>query len=456
MSAPLATVYCQGDPKTLLRRPKITRIVQKEFAHDVAVLTMQFANKIPSSYRGGKAVTIQWGWLPNDVEFFHGYINHIKRIDTHTKLKTVEVYCIGASYKMKDIKLRSFKKKQAHQVALQIAKEHHLSITLEHSAFVHDHLTQGARSDWDFLVWLAKRVGYTFYCTKTDIVFTKRVIDKNPGKDRPTFLFHPSKWFQRNSCYEVHQESGETVPGTAKRIRQVWGVDNQGRVLKTTNRGVLAHLGGTYATTDPIFSAQLARPVSSLVQAKQALEAKAEEHRFNTIGTAVLSGNTKVHQGTTIRLTGVAPDSNGFWYVTEVDHIVTATDYRLTVAIGRDSTGDAALTTPVVLSDAGKPVLLTDCDITVDKEMTPASPTIYNPVDDCAPVETVSEQLLGPDPAVPVGARSSAARVGVYARKPIPTRRRGIPVAAHPHTSARPTKVTAWRAAATSVRTVRR
>jgi phage protein D len=386
MSRPFATVAFQTDRKVPQKQPREVLIRQREWKHDTAIITMELESKAQNKYSHGAPVTIAWGWRPDDVEYFHGYVHHVVQKQSQHKLISLQVYCVSASYRMKQVRLRSFVNKLAHQVATQIAKEHRFSLTAMRHTFTHEQLTQHGRSDWDFLVWLSKRVGFTFYANKTDLVFTRRAIDTKASRNRPTFTLTTGTYRQRGAIYKVDHKVGEAVPGTENRARVLGGVTNAGATLQRIVHSATASGAGTHKISKPVFGrVTMRRPALTALAAQSQLEAEMDLHRFNTIAEAELSGNTRVHQGSTVRFSGTDEDSDGYWYVTGVDHHITLSDYRLKAQVARDQLGDLGDT--VQVSDSGNPVLLTDCDVSVDSRVSTAPEPIYDPLEDCVPIE---------------------------------------------------------------------
>lgn len=453
MSTRLARVTFSGVARAKQKQPVHTLIRQREYAHDTVVVTLDLPDaKTRAKYRAGLAMNLVWGWSPDDLNSFYGYVHHTQQVDTKDKRRQLKVVCIGASYRMKDARQRSFKKLRAYQVAARIAREHHFSLVLSlDSRYVWPILTQAGRSDWDFLVWLAKKVGYTMYCTRTNITFAKRAIDTKANRLRPTFLYRPSRWYQRNAVYSLTHRIGTDIPGSEKRIMMAWGISDDGRVIRTSQDGSVTDPSGTVAQPSAVFTNQLMRPVSTAAAAAQELQAEADMRRFAIVGKAKLSGNSKVHQGSTIQIGGIDGESNGLWYVTAVDHVIDLTGYTMDVDIARDALGDS--TTATDTSDSGKPILLTDCDVSVEDGQLEIPDTISNPVDDCVPVEAVDYALPGPQPVLVPTASSSPARRAILTAKPLPSRPRGKTAAqwaANPR-FATTTKLTVWRAAKTTV-----
>lgn len=458
MSLPFAEVTFLDHPKRGQRQPQEVLIRQREYHHDVAVVSIDFETKVQDRYKHGAPVTVRWGWLPDDVEYFHGYVHHTTTHDLHGRRKRLDIYCVGASYRMKEIRLRSFKKKTAHQIAAIICKDHHFSLTAECHHFVHQHVTQHGRSDWDFLVWLAKRIGYTIYATKTDVVLAKRVIDRRPSRARPTFVYRPALYRQRGACYKLTHKVGENVPGTSKKKLVLQGVDDHGKKIKAVHKAPLCHTHGTTKPTKPVFHKKVIKPVHHKAHADALLAGEADLHRFHIIGHGELSGNTKVHQGSTIRIAGIDTESDGYWYVGMVDHHITLTDYRMKVELGRDALGDPDSPTvsgtdaDPITSDSDKPVLFTDCDISVGDDLTPAPEPIYDPVDDCVPItgEDADEDdgIQGPLDTPPLAPNASPARRRKAAKKPKPKRRRRTcaPVKTQKKPKRKKAKINGWRA----------
>lgn len=399
MSTPFCDLFLRGDPRTRIRQPTEARILQREYAHDTAVLTIPRDTYSKEQYADGRPVVLSWGWLPDDSETFVGYIHHTDQADARENRRELKVYCIGATYRFKDVHARTFHGMTAVQVAAQIAKGNQFALLADHDGFIHENLTQSGRSDWEFLVWLARRHGLVLYGQNTELRMIRRRIERTPGRKQPTFRFVRGINFVRGAAHKLEVKTGEQLPGTDKRNRLVGGVSNSGELIFARHSGAVGGGGGVHTTTSEASFSQRyrERPVRTPAEAADILEGEAELHRFTVQAHAELGGDTRVHQGSTIRLVDVDPDSDGFWYVKQADHRITRYEYQLHVELERDTLGDAAAGHTPLVSVSGRPALYQPSDVPMTEELLGAPDSVYSVVHGPS-LERASSRVLSTDP----------------------------------------------------------
>jgi len=369
------------------RQPYEVWIYQREYFHDVAVVEVHAESSNDAKYRGGMPVQIQWGWLPHATDYFHGYVHHTEHIEHKDKPRTLRITCIGSSYPMKAPSHKVWKKATKRHIAATLAKHYRFSATIEDDRVVMPTITQHGQSDWDMLVNLAQRAGYTFFVHKTHMFFHERVVHPRPHKS-VYFLRHANgAHYRRNSVYSFKHMVGETIPGTARKARLVHGVaDNGKRVTYRVDPDNCDVLG---TVAPPVLFGEMVnhRPVHSGNDAATYLKALNNRYRFHYKAKAVLSGDVKVTQTSTIRLHGIDSSNDGYWYVTEVAHHITLADYTLEVELGRDSMGSTVPVTTGGVSVTGKPIVFDGCsDLGVDEADETIPETLYQGPEDCPPV----------------------------------------------------------------------
>lgn len=440
MGLPFADVTFAPDRRGH-RQPVEVRILEREWAHDTAIITMPFEKKNKKKYAHGAPVVIRYGWQPDDVEHFFGYVHHADRHDEQSNPGHLDIYCIAASYRFRSIRLRSFRQRSVAQIAAQIAKEHRFSILVQGYARIFPSLAQHGRSDWDFLASLAKRIGFTLYAHKTDLVMVKRQIDTT-AKRWPTFRLRPAHYNARATCYSLDVKVGDSLPKSARQQHIAMGLSDNNTVVRAVAKPVTTG-SGTTELPDPAWWKRSEWPVHDVRTAQQTVQGEAAGRSFAVRAEAALSGNTKVHQGSTVRIVAADSDSDGLWWVSQVEHRITRKDYRLQTILERDALGDIVAKSPSLVSDSGKPVVLTDCDVSVTSAQAPAPDTLYSPVDECMPVENLEvPDSIAPLQTVVDGPFVSPARKVIASR--VPSRVAVIERKIH--------RLDAWRAAQHIVR----
>lgn len=396
MSRPFADVFLEAMSKSRQPQPQMVRIRQREYKHDTAVITINYENPTLQRYKSGKPIIIRFGWLPDNVEYFHGYIHHTELEEHKNKPRELHIICVGASYRMTEINQQVYFHKNAMQIAAEIARNNHFSLIVAHETFIHEHLSTRGRSDWEFMVWLAKRHGLTVYANKTDIRLVRRYPALYPTKGVVTFYHRRGMTQQRGALRHFHNVVSELGFDEQKRTNIVLGIDKQGKTVHRRQQPDNCKVSAGKHMTKPIkHKVSHKRPVHSIEEALSVLQGDTERNAFHIQATAEVSGDVRVHQGSTVRLSGIDSDNNGAWYVTGVDHVISRTDYHMELDLGRNGVGDDTPTTNPTTSFSGKPIIVDDCDpdLTASSVVPPGS--IFQPVDDCEPVEDLSE--LPPD-----------------------------------------------------------
>lgn len=384
-------------------QPQEVWIHQREYFHDVAVITLHNEASNRAKYKAGMPVQVRYGWLPHEIEYFHGYVHHTEHTEhVGTASRDLVVYAIGASFPCKQTSTKIWKKATKRHIVATIAKKYRLSSVIEDDKLVMPTIAQHGQSDWDFLVHLAQRAGYTFFVNKTDLHFRKREADLNPAH-APAFLKHKrAHHYHRSSVYHFVHEVGETLPGTHRKVRKVQGVTDSGKhvtyLVNPDNCDVL----GTVAPP-VLFGEHLdARPVHSTKEASNYLADLNARFRFHYKAKAELSGDVRVRQSSTIRLHGIDRNNDGYWYVTQVSHHITKSDYRIEVELGRDAMGNAVPPAPITTGVTGKPIVYDGCsDFPIDDPTSDTPPdTVFVQPEDCAPLDgsdDLSDNLPDPD-----------------------------------------------------------
>ena len=334
--------------------PVALRVLQREFMHDIAVVTIRNETAKGSQFRTGSPVHIQWGYSPKNLEDFYGYVNHV---DGHivSGISNVDVVCIGASFYMKNENLRVLRNLSAPLVAKKVLSSYGLASVISPSARALGSISQSSQSDWAFLSNLAKEEGFTFFVNKTTGYFADRLSLVNERfTTAPTY----SPQSSTHHLFSFDPIIGETAPeGGTKAFRVAYGIDPRTlqEVGATSKTSVKRPFGTTSET--PLFTSYATQNVHSLGEASSTLDSVQKGNRFHIQAKADVSGSAKLRQGSTVVINGVDKLNDGLWYVHDVEHTIKNRQYRTLLVLGRDSYGDsgfrASATRPPALSSGG-------------------------------------------------------------------------------------------------------
>jgi hypothetical protein len=443
MAVPFADVAFKNNSKQIQRQPAEVRIRQREYAHDVAVITLDYERGQQTKYAYGAPVSITWGFLPSDVEDFLGYVHHTEEITHDNKPGGLKVWCVGASYPCNQTRQRSYRKMMASAIVARIARDHHMSLLADPSSRYHRHIPQLGQSDWALAVRIAKDIGFTLSARQTTIRFQRRIIDTRPGR-QPVFRLSPGVYEQRGAIYKITHKKG-SAPYADRRIVQLNSIDDQGNLVANVNTG---------DPCDPVqavftqFNPPDIEPALSVQEGRERLSGLSGLNRFYVIANVNLSGNPKVRPGQTIALLNVNSDVDGYWWTGSVDHIITPTDYRMEAEIGRE-TIQQTVYVPPPSSDAGKPQIIDQPSVDTTTEVLPDSE--YSALDDCVPVEALVTDAFGEITSDVVDPFESPARQMLREQRPRPTRRRGGCV--NPALAVPVARLNGWRSSTSRIRT---
>lgn len=346
----LAVAFFDGE-----RSPTPTesvRVLQKEFHHDIAVVTIYGENAESRKYRTGAPVEIQYG-APSNVEHFFGYVNHIEPVFEQERvsrnLRKTKVVCVGASWALKAPLQKAYTGRTATSIIREIAEANKFTTDVEESDVVWQQLASPGKTQWEFLVSLAKQIGFTLYCNQTEVRCFDQFAHLRSGKGAlPFYAGQEVGSPTLVTVKEFRPISGETTPvGGEKAKRIAYGVDpRRASVVKVTDDMSTTVTLGREASA-PIFEKfEQDLVVTDPQQAAQRLGAVTKANRFHLQATATIIGDTRVTQGSIIAILGAGDRNSGYWYVQEVEHKADQQAYVMDVCLGRDSYGQTTVLTP--------------------------------------------------------------------------------------------------------------
>jgi phage protein D len=323
--------------------PNTVRVMQAEFAHDVAVMEFWGADVTAGAFVSGTPMILTFG-RPTTRRTFVGYVNHPARTNnalTSTSLtqrNAAIVYCVGASWYMKQSGTQSWHTQTGSQIVQSVATGFGLAADIVPDTTVWATVQMAGMTYWQLCVMLAKRIGYTFYCNGVQLVF-------KPRQTNPNSLTGPVALYDYRADpanFPIFTPVlGKTSPsGGELAIRQQGGIDPRtGNVVFSQVSGSPAPslLGG--AAESPVFTRVQHEVVSTQQEAVNKTEGAGLENQMYLAATAKASGNPLVAQGSLIFVQNANGSENGLWYVKQAEHLMNTSTYAMDLSLGRDSLG---------------------------------------------------------------------------------------------------------------------
>ena len=128
-----------------------------ENKHDMLVVTMAGIPPLAVTDYIGAPVSFSLGSSPGRSQTFNGYVSYTEPV-THNRdgvvndspIQLARLYCLGASYVMKEINSKVWDYPTLENVVTEIANRHHFSIDYPKDSYNPVRLVQSMESDWSF------------------------------------------------------------------------------------------------------------------------------------------------------------------------------------------------------------------------------------------------------------------------------------------------------------------
>lgn len=325
--------------------PKVqhVQVVQREFRHDMARVRVNRERPAFPDYRSNTPVELTYG-REGQVETFYGYVHHVEPY-VERNAEHLTIVCIGTGYPLKQRRQQMYRDKTITDVVREVAGRHKLDADIEPHTLRHSVIVQAGESDWEFLIRLAKEIGYVVYINGTQLRFHTRTRDlKGARNEAPRFKYSPPEETDQGEVRRFLSRIGETLPTAGRRAdRRAYGVDPRtAKVIEVRNNGELADVLGV-ETADPFFDYyEQELVVHSRDDGEAALDGITEDNRFHITATAEVKGDVRVRQAMPVYFDQLPEDYGGYWFVHGVTHTITNNEYMLDLELGRDSLQQAS------------------------------------------------------------------------------------------------------------------
>lgn len=324
---------------------------QDRYEHEYAVILFKDWNLNYNDVKPMSPVIIKLQTPEGSDREFNGYVHHIKPIYSPGE-RSVEVHIIGASYVMKNTSQAIYSDVTADQLLKKIARKYEFSYFTEPHPRVFPQIAQAGRSDWQLLVWLAKKVGYTLRAENTSLYFYPLSKDYSENRtSAPRYTLNTVETLGGTNAYSFTPIVGEHLAldmdeDDRKSAIAYSGVDRFAQInLSYTNQK------SKKATRKNSVSSQFDRfAVNTVIPSSEIAifeaEAAEERQRFGYRGYAEVFGDPALRPDLPIYFAGVGEEYTGYWVVLSTEHKIERTllhtfTYTTIVLLGIDSLGSS-------------------------------------------------------------------------------------------------------------------
>lgn len=335
---------------SISKPPTFVDLIQKQNSHDILVLRFTTTSTMwVENLKTG--VPVKFSWKQDDLSrVWYGYVSFVSRVVASQKLKTMEVYCIGSSFVLKEGVVRTFSNTTITDAVSQIAKEFGLNFIGESHPRVFDQLTIAGHSYWEWINEQAKRIGYGVYTDGANLVFRPfdKLIDQTiyeaPILEWTTTIANVESQLAGNTLEYFKVLNGEMIEfdQAARSIKITGGVDpySSKETYSSTNPSMLGQqLRET--VSDTLFSEYRSDyVVHTDVDSKAASDGSATLARFNMPAYVKAKGDPRFRPYGIVSIKNTGTLTDGYWVIKEVTHRFSRNRlYEAEMTVITDGTG---------------------------------------------------------------------------------------------------------------------
>lgn len=294
-------------------------------------------------------VVITLNTLGSSAKTFNGYVHHIKPIYSPGE-RSVEVHIIGASYVMKNTSQTIYTNVTADQVLKKIARKYEFSYFVEPHKRVFPQIAQAGRTDWQLLVWLAKKIGYTLRAENTSLYFYP--LSKDYSENRAyakRFTMSTVETLGGTDTYSFRPIIGESLQfgdeeDDAKSALSYAGVDRFSKIELQYVKQKSKRSSRKNVVPEQFDRFSVNTVVSNSEVAMWETKAAEERQRFGYRGYAEVIGSPDLRPDLPIYLSGVGSEYSGYWVILSLEHKIERTGintlvYTTVLELGIDALG---------------------------------------------------------------------------------------------------------------------
>ena len=312
-----------------------------ENKHDLLVITMTgISPKAVTDYIGAP-VKFFMGSSNGRSQTFNGYISYTEPFSNNrdgfvnkSPIQLTKLYCVGASFVMKEVRSKVWDYPTLTDVVNDIASRYRFSIDYPTDAYQPIRLVQATESDWSFLNKVCKTFGLSFTLHGTHLHIWDR--SKATGRMSSYHVATTSSKTQANQPFSVlnFEATLGRISSSVNASKSVVTVlDNQNNVHTVTSDSTDYNPGNSLPK---LFKKPLYYSANSLEEGLKIVDSNDKSNYIYNATIRVMYGAGAVPGGL-IDLKGYSSDFDGLWYITDVKHLVKSENYVTELLVIKDS-----------------------------------------------------------------------------------------------------------------------
>ena len=312
-----------------------------ENKHDMLIVNLAGIPPLALTDYIGSPVRFSVGSSPGRGQAFNGYVAYTEPV-VHSRdgfvnkspIQLARLYCLGASYVMKEINSKVWDYPTFGTVVTEIAERHRFSIDYPKDAYRPVRLVQSMESDWTFLNKVCKSFGYSVNVHETHIHIWDRL--KAFGRFASSHIAIPGNKVQSNQPFSIinfEATLGRVSSSTSGSKSIITVLDNQNNIHTVTSDGTEFSPGSN--NLNKLFKKPLYYSAASL---EEGLKTVGSQDKYGPVFNAnmkVLYGAGAVPGGI-VDLRGYSSEFDGIWYITDVKHSIKSANYTTDLTISKD------------------------------------------------------------------------------------------------------------------------
>jgi phage protein D len=321
-------------------------IYHNRYEHQVAVIKFRDWGLQYDFIETGTPVVITYGITHKET--MYGYVHHLSAERTVNN-SFMEVTFIGASFPMKQASQAVYRDVTADQVVDSIASKYGFATYVKPHPRVWPQLAQAGETDWEFLVTLAKKSGYSLRVQNTELYFQPMMEEhtygrltapvftlRGPGQTSGWTMYEFTPFIGESLRYEDAEKGAVSVSGMDSVNNETLSFTKQDR-NRTTRQISNPDLFDRFATNVVVVDYETAKHEAAAADERNSFPYRAE---------AVLIGDSTVRPDMPLFLDGLGQTYSGYWTALEVCHKFVEESrgvhtYTTVVTVGTDSLGDS-------------------------------------------------------------------------------------------------------------------
>ncbi|MFV1950660.1 MAG: phage late control D family protein [Nitrospinota bacterium] len=281
------------------------------------------------TFKPGDSIKVEMG-MDSAIEMITGEITSLEL--TFGDFSFMEIRGYDRLHRLRfGTKRRSFKDMKDSDIASSIASEIGLSSQVDDTGTVHPYIFQNNRSNYEFLLERAKRIGYEIIVDDKTFIFRKSQEDKAPELTLEYNIDLESFSLQLRTLTE----------GSEVEVRG-WDVKNKNEITSTASSGsettTMDGKESGYKLSEDAFGESSVAVLDEVVIDSTDADTIAKA-RYNTMlkefitGEGRCGGNPDIRAGKTIEIKGIGERFSGTYYVISTVHSIDDEAYTTTFKV---------------------------------------------------------------------------------------------------------------------------